>query len=84
MHVLQMCLLFVHVFHGRKRIFYGGETDQEAKFLVALEEGRRKRKKKKRGGEKKEEKRVIEIGIRWSHILTVAEPNRCKRRQLSL
>jgi hypothetical protein len=27
-HVLQMCLLVVHVFHGRKRFFYSGERDQ--------------------------------------------------------
>jgi hypothetical protein len=56
-----MCLLVVHVFHGRKRFFYGGERDQEAKFLVALEEGRRKMKKKKEEGKRKRGKGLWDL-----------------------
>jgi len=56
MHVLQMCLLFVHVFHGRKRFFYGGETDKRLSFWWHWKKGEGRGRKNKRRGKERGEK----------------------------
>jgi hypothetical protein len=51
-----MCLLFVHVFHGRKRFFYGGETDKRLSFWWHWKKGEGRGRKNKRRGKERGEK----------------------------